>query len=309
MNTFFNNVQRVINEPTEVIRYLITRDYMSWIPDKLFLKIYYYTQFKKKLNLKKPKTYNEKLQWLKLNDRNPKYTKLVDKLEVRDYIGENLGEEYLIPLIGVWDTFEEIDFNLLPNQFVIKCTHDSGGVVICKNKSKFNIEKARRKINRSLSKNYYYGLKEWPYKNVKPRIICEKYMKDESEKELKDYKFMVFNGKVRCILVASNRYSVEGVNMDFYDTDWNHLPFGRMDKKRNKGVIEKPFNYDKMILFSEKLAKNIPFVRIDFYEINGKLYFGEMTFYPASGLEKFEPESYDLLLGSWLSLPNEKNSI
>jgi hypothetical protein len=258
-----------------------------------------------KLDLKNPNTFNEKLQWLKLNDRNPKYTSLVDKYKVREYIKTTIGEEYLIPLIGVWDNFDEINFESLPNQFVLKPNHTSGNVFICKDKSTINYNELRKEVNKWMKRKYYWLQREWPYKNIKPKIICEKYMVDESEVELKDYKLMCFNGKVKCSFVCSNRNSNNGLNVDFYDLNWEIMPFSR--HYSNSGTIfSKPNNYEKMCEFSEKLSATFPFVRMDFYEINKKLYFGEFTFYPGSGFEEFTPSNYDVLLGSWLSLDDLK---
>ncbi|MFE5426928.1 ATP-grasp fold amidoligase family protein [Peribacillus simplex] len=274
----------------------------TFIPDTLYLRIQYKNFMGKKLNLKDPKSFNEKLQWLKINDRNPFYTNLVDKYEVRKYIEKTIGSEYLIPILGVYNRFDEIDFATLPDKFVLKCTHDSGGLVICKDKSTFDIESARRKINKCLRRNYYFNHREWPYKNIKPRILCEKFMVDESGTELKDYKFMCFNGDVKCSFVCLNRNSDKGLNVDFYDMEWNPIPVERHYPSSGT-AIPKPKNFDKMVSYSRKLSKNIPFIRVDFYETNGQLYFGELTLYPGSGLEEFSPESYDELLGSWINLP------
>ncbi len=193
---------KAIKNPKLIVFYILNFKIFRLIPDELYLKIYYWLRINKKLNLDNPKTFNEKLQWLKLYDRNPAYVNLVDKYEVRKYIAEVIGKEYLIPLIGVWDKFEDINFSKLPNQFVLKCTHDSGGIVICTDKSKLEFEVARKKINNSLNRNYFYHAREWPYKDIKPRIICEEYMVNGSGKELKDYKFMCFNGEVKCSLSA-----------------------------------------------------------------------------------------------------------
>ena len=275
------------------------------IPDNIYLKLRYKYYTGKKLNLKNPQTFNEKLQWLKLYDRNPLYTKLVDKYEVRKYIADIIGEEYLIPLISIYNSIEEINWNSLPNKFVLKCTHGSGANIICSDKSKLDIEDAKIKLKKWMQRNWYWYGREWPYKNVKPRIICEKYMVDESGIELKDYKFMCFNGEVKCSFVCSNRNSPNGLNVDFYDMDWNLMPFER--HYSNSGTkIPKPKNFEKMVGFAEKLSKNIPFVRVDFYETYGQLYFGELTFYPGSGFEEFTPEKYDYVLGSWLKLPNKE---
>lgn len=288
----YKTIQKIIK--TKIIRMLI--------PPMLHIKIDYYIRLGKHINLSNPETFNEKLQWLKLHDRKPEYRNMVDKYEVRRYITETIGEIYLIPLLGVYDFFDDIDFNILPEQFVLKCTHDSGGIIICKDKSQFNIDEARTKINNYLKRNYYYHGMEWPYKNVKPRIICEKYMADDTGIDLKDYKFMCFNGEVKFCNVCLNRNSLTGLNIDFYDMDWNLMPFERQDHPSSGTIISKPENFEKMIIFAEMLSKDKSFVRVDFYEIYGKLYFGELTFYPGSGFIKFIPESYDNLLGSWLDL-------
>lgn len=274
----------------------------SLLPDKIFLKIQFKRTIGKKLDLKNPKSFNEKVQWLKVYDRKSIYTKLADKYEVREYIKEKIGEEYLIPLIGVWDNFDQINFSELPNKFVLKSTHDSGGVNICKDKENFDISKSREFFEKRLKRNYYYHGREWPYKNIKPRIICEKYIEEEKSDDLKDYKFLCFEGQVKCSFVCLNRNNKNGLNVDFYDIDWNLMPFERKYPSSNK-KIEKPKNYKKMIEIAQIIAKDIKFARIDFYEVNEKIYFGEITFYPGSGMEKFNPEEYDYLLGSWIKLP------
>jgi len=276
-----------------------------FVPDSLYLKLQYKNFIGKDLNLENPTTFNENLQWLKLHDRKPEYTQMVDKYEVRKYIKETIGGEYLVPLLGVYSRFEEIDFDALPNQFVLKPNHTSGDIYICQDKSSIDYVELKEEVNRWLKRNYYWVHREWPYKNIKPRIICEKYMVDESGTELKDYKFMCFNGKVKCSFVCSNRYSSKGLNVDFYDAEWNLMPFERLYSGSQK-ELTKPKNYVKMIELAEKVAHDKYFVRVDFYEINGQLFFGEITFYPGSGLEKFVPESYDYLLGSWLELPLEE---
>lgn len=299
-----NKILQALKEPKYAFKYLIHKGNFKKMSDEKYLKMMFKHMLGYELNLNNPQTFNEKLQWLKLYDRNPLYTQMVDKYEVRKYIAETIGEKYLIPLIGVWDKFEEIDFDILPNQFVLKCTHDSGGLVICKDKGKLDIGATKKKINKSLKRNYFYHSREWPYKNVKPRIICEMYMVDELCAELKDYKFMCFNGKVKCSFVCLNRNSPSGLNVDFYDMDWNPMPFER--HYPSSGIlIPKPKSFNKMVQFAERLSKDIRFVRVDFYEINGQLYFGELTFYPGAGFEEFTPEAYDYLLGSWIQLSNK----
>lgn len=273
--------------------------------DELYLKCMYEQIFNQKLNLNNPTTFNEKLQWLKINDRKDIYTTMVDKYEVKNYVANIIGKKHIIPTIGVYDKFDDINFEELPEQFIIKCTHDSGSTIICKNKKEFNIQETKKKISKALKHNYYYYGREWPYKNVKPRILIEKYMEEMGKEELTDYKLMCFNGKVRCSFVCLNRYSSKGLNVDFYDINWNKMSFERHYKNSNV-ILEKPKNYKMMIELAEKLSHNIPFVRVDFYEINNKLYFGELTFYPGSGFEEFKPEKYDEILGNMIKLPLTK---
>lgn len=288
------------------IKWILGKRISHFLPDKIYLSLLFKAKMGTEIDWNDPKTFNEKLQWLKLFDRNPLYATLADKYKVREYISKKIGEEYLIPLIGVWDKFEDIDFQTLPSQFVLKCTHDSGGIVICKDKKKLDIEAAGKKIDKSLKNNYFYHAREWPYKNIEPRIICEKYMVDESGFDLKDYKLMCFNGKVKCTFVCSNRNSGGGMNIDIFDNNWALMPFGRPGHPNSANLIAKPKNFDQMLKIAEALSKDMPFLRVDFYEINDKLYFGELTFYPASGFGKFSPESFDNLLGDWIELPKQQ---
>ncbi len=270
--------------------------------DETFLKWKYYTVFHRFPDLKNPQTYNEKLQWLKLHDRKPEYTKMVDKAEAKKYVANIIGEEYVIPTLGVFNSFDEIDVNKLPNQFVIKCTHDSGGVVVCKDKSKLDIKKARKKIEYGLGKTNYWGTREWPYKNVKPRIIVEQYLEDESGYELKDYKVHCFNGEPQFILVASGRQQSD-IRFNFYDLNWNLLPFEKSHKRINPNItIPKPENLDKMISLAKTLSADIPHLRVDFYNAKNHLFFGELTFFPASGLGKFNPDEWDKTIGDLLHI-------
>lgn len=288
-----------------IFRALARRHVFDHMSDETYLKFSYRIIMGKELNLDAPKTFNEKLQWLKLNDRKDIYTKMVDKYEVKAYVADIIGEEYIIPTLGTYDDFNEIDFSVLPDKFVIKCTHDSGGVVICKDKSKLNIAEARDKINTCLKRNFYYVGREWPYKNVKPRITVEELIEDNENEDLNDYKFMCFGGKVKCSFVCTDRRSADGLKVTFFDKDWNKMPFSRHYPSSDK-TIEKPKNYNKMIELSEKLAKDLCFVRIDFYEANGKIYFGEITFFPGCGLEEFTPDEWDYTLGSWIKLPERE---
>ena len=272
------------------------------MPDDEFLKRMYKLHFCKELNLDNPKTFNEKLQWLKLYDRKPEYTRMVDKYEAKGYVAERIGEEYIIPTIGVWDKFDDIDFDSLPDKFVLKCTHDSGGLVICKDKSKLDIKAAKKKINKHMKRKYFYIWREWPYKNVKPRIIAEKYMEDEKTAELRDYKFFCFNGEAKLLFIATDRQTAgEETKFDFFDMEYNHLPF--TNGHPNAAVPpEKPMCFDEMRSLAEKLSVGIPHLRVDFYEVNGKVYFGELTFSHWSGMVPFDPPEWDDKLGEWIGL-------
>lgn len=278
--------------------------FLSLLPDKLFIRLKFFKNFHRLPNLKHPKTFNEKLQWLKLYDRNPYYTKLVDKYEVKKIVAELIGEQYIIPTLGVWDRAEDIDFDKLPDKFVLKATHDSGRVIICKDKSKLDIARAREEMAYSLKRDFYALTREWPYKNVPRRIIAEAFIEDKSG-DLKDYKFFCFNGRVEFFKVDFDRFI--GHKANYYDTDWNILPFEEIVCPSDKRQIhEKPNNFDKMIEFAEILAQGLPFSRIDFYNNEGNIYFGEITFFPNSGMGKFNPEEADDKLGALIKLPTDK---
>ena len=292
---------KILKNPKIIFSHLLNIIIFNYLTDDKYLQIKFKLNTGRKLDLINPKTFNEKLQWLKLNDRNPQYTILVDKYEVRKYIEKILGKSYLIPLIGVWNKFEDIDFSKLPDQFVLKCTHNSGGNIICKDKSKFDIKKARKKINKNLNRNYYYRAREWPYKNVKPKIVCEKYIVDESGDELKDYKIFCFNGEPKIIQVDFNRFSDHKRNL--YDINWNYIPVSYNYPTYPNIVIKKPKKLNEMIEIARLLSKDFPFIRVDLYSIHDKIYFGELTFFPEAGFAKFNPESYDKELGKWLKLP------
>lgn len=272
------------------------------LKDEKYIKLIYWARMGKKLNLKSPQTFNEKLQWLKLYDRKSIYTTMVDKYEAKKYVASVIGEEYIIPTLGVWEHFEDIDFNVLPDQFVLKCTHDSGGLAICKDKKNFDFEAAKKKINKSLKKNYYLSGREWPYKNVKPRIIAEKYMQQENRQDLKDYKFFCFGGEVKCFKVDFDRFIEHHAN--YYDADANLLDLGESicppDFSKQLDIDKKVL--DEMEILAEKLAQGTAFLRTDFYDIDGKVYFGELTFYPAAGFGSFLSDTSDELLGKWIPI-------
>ena len=297
---------KVLKNPKYLFIVLSYMGFFKKMDDRKYLEIVCKIRTRKKLNLDNPKSFNEKLQWLKLYDRKPEYTTMVDKYAVKQYVADIIGEEHIIPTLGVWDKFDDIDFNMLPNQFVLKCTHDSGGLVICRDKQHFDVKAAKRKLNKSLKRNFYYSGREWPYKNVPPRIIAEKYMEDSETSELWDYKFFCFDGKVYCCLICSGRYSSKGLHFTFLDRNYNVLPF-ECGCPSEKNGLPKPSQYDKMIELAEQLSQNIPFVRVDFYEIDGNVYFGELTFFPVSGYIQFDPKEWDLKLGNMIKLP-QKNS-
>ena len=282
------------------------RKILRILPDKLYISLLYYKHFKRFPNLKNPETFNEKLQWLKLHDRKPEYTTMVDKHLVKQYIAEKLGDEYVIPTLGAWNTPEEIDFDSLPEQFVLKWNHDSGSIVICKDKSSFDKNEAVKKLLVGKKKNGFWYGREWPYKNVKPRIIAEQYMEDEKTEELRDYKFFCFNGEPKAMFIATDRAKANAeTKFDFFDMEFTHLPCKNGHPNSEK-PIQKPEQFELMIEFSRKLSKDIPHVRIDFYEVNGHVYFGEMTFFHFSGMVPFDPPEWDKKLGDLLELKTKK---
>lgn len=272
------------------------------ISDEKYLKILYWLTFHKKLNLKIPVTFNEKLQWLKLNDRKDIYTEMVDKNKAKSYVANIIGDDYIIPTIGVYDSFDEIDFDKLPNQFVMKCTHDSGNVVVCIDKNIFNKKNARKRINKSLKTNYFYISREWPYKNVEKKIIIEKYMKDYNKIDLTDYKFYCFNGEPKYLYISEGLSNHSTAKIDFFDMNFDRAPFGRTDFNHFDEIPEKPINFEEMKKLAKELSKGFSFLRVDFYEINGKIYFGELTFTPCGGFMIFSPEEWDKKLGDLLEL-------
>ena len=276
-------------------------------PDKIYLSLKYYQAFGRWPNWKNPRTFSEKLQWLKLYDRHPEYTIMVDKYAVKEYVAGILGYEYIIPTLGIWTRPEDIDWDNLPDQFVLKTTHGGGdeGVAICRDKTIFDKQKAIDLLNDSLKTDLYKVWREWPYKNVPKRIIAEKYIEpDPIVGDLPDYKFFCFNGEPKYCQVISGRGSK--MCIDFFDREWNHQPF---HEPRNYPfsdmVIEKPVNLDKMWLAASTLSKGRAFSRIDFYDVNGKIYFGEITFYPTSGVGGFDPVVYDEIFGELITLPNK----
>lgn len=274
------------------------------LDDRTYLKLLFPLRTGYRLDLKNPQTYNQKLQWLKLNYRKPIMTKMVDKYEAKEIVKEAIGEEYVVKNYGVWNSFDEIDFDLLPEQFVLKTTHDQGGVVICKDKSTFDFKAAKKKLNFHLKRKHYYLSREWPYKNVTPRILAEEYL-DIGEEDLKDYKYYCFNGIPKIMFVSSNRNS-GNPNIDFFDMNFQQLDIIRANGPSKK-KIDKPINFYFMEELSRKLSDSFPHVRIDFYEVNGNVLFGEFTFFSAGGLKPFHPEKWDYIFGEWIDLDSIVN--
>jgi len=298
-------INRYINSPRKTIRAFGMHGLINWLPDRLYLKLVYWCEFNKKLNLESPVTYSEKLQWLKLFDRNPEYSTYVDKYAVRSYINKVIGDQYLIPLLGVYDSVEEIKWGLLPNKFVLKCTHGSGSNIICTDKNKLDVQTSIMKLNKWMKKSWYWFGREWPYKDVRRRIICEKFI-SETDSTPNDYKVLCFEGKAKLIEVHMNRFGNH--NQDFYDVNWNKTEISQRTPISNI-ILKKPQILEKMIQLSEVLAQNKHHVRIDWYVVENKLYFGEITFFDASGFCPFDKEEYDLMLGGWINLKNETNPL
>ena len=284
----------------KVFKLVVLQHLSPLFSDRLFLRMKWKIEMPYKLRLDYPQTYNEKLQWLKLNDRDSLYNILVDKFRVKQYVADKIGQEYVIPLLGVWDKVEDIDWDKLPTKFVIKCSHDCGGMVICKDKSKLDVKKAKQTLKKCLKTNYYWKSREWPYKNVIPKIFAEAYMEDEFG-ELRDYKWFCFDGEPKAMFIAADRTKKTETTFDFFDSDFNHLPF--TNGHPNAAIPpQKPLGFDEMKRLAAELSKDIPQVRVDFYDINGKIYFGEFTFFHFGGMKPFVPEKWDYIFGSWIKL-------
>lgn len=319
------NVWFFISNPIARFDILSSRGVLNWMDDETYLKRYYKLRMGKELNLDNPQTFNEKLQWLKLHDRKDIYTTMVDKYEVKKYVADIIGEKYIIPTLGVWNKFDNIDFDSLPDQFVLKCTHDSGGLIIVRDKSKLDINLARKKINKCLKRNYYTHGREWPYKNVRPRIIAEKYMEEagasKKGEELKDYKSLhldnisysvkpdhnlnvykifTFDGEPYLIQVIQDD-KTKNESIDYFDLNWNLLEM-RQSYPNSERHLKRPSKLGEMLELTSRLSNRKPFIRVDFYEINGIVYFSEFTFYSDAGFEPFYPDSWDSILGAKIKI-------
>ena len=285
----------------------ITHRLVYVLPNQLYIKIKFRLVAGYKLNLDNPQSFNEKLQWLKFNDIHKEYSNMVDKALAKDYVALKVGAKYIIPTYGVYDSVHDIDWASLPNQFVLKSTGDSGGVAVCKDKKQLNIQKTIKYLKTRTKKNYYVYNKEYPYKYIKPRYIAEAYLVDESGYELKDYKFFCFNGVPRFVQIDFNRYICHRRNV--YDADWNLLDLQIKYPKGHECTFEKPENYEEMLYIASRLSEGIPHVRIDLYNVNGKIYFGEITFFHGSGMEIITPIKWDYKFGQYINLDPQTNKL
>lgn len=304
MHNYIKMLKKAFSDKKIFFSYLSTLGALNFLDDKTYLKLMYKVYMGHSLDLLHPRTFNEKLQWLKIHDRNPLYTSLVDKYEVKQYVADRIGEKYIIPTLGIWGHFDDIDFSALPNRFVLKCTHDSGGVVICKDKEKLNKKVAKNLLEKCLKRNYYWHGREWPYKNVHPKIIAEKFISDKGniDTKLTDYKFFCFNGKVNNVMVCLDRDS-GATKFYFFSPDWKFMRINKCGKAAPIDfTLPKPECLDEMVFVAEKLAKGLPFVRIDLYQSNKMVYFGEITFFSDSGFDSDILQETDLEWGRMIKL-------
>lgn len=300
-------ITKLIKNPYRIFSVLAVKGCFDRLPDERFLRLQFRAQLGRWPELEHPQTFNEKLQWLKLHDRRPEYSMMVDKYRVRDYIREKIGEEYLIPLLGIWDAPDEIDFDALPDQFVLKCNHNSGkGLCICRDKSRLDIEKVKAELRQGLAQDYYLTGREWPYRDVPRKIICEKYMEDyQSKNGLVNYKFYCFNGEPRFLHVSEAVDNHACAKVSYLTLDWEFAPYERTDYAPYKNLPRKPLHYNTMLDFCRKLSEGVPFLRVDLYEINYKIYFSELTFFPGSGFTPYRNPEHDSDMGSMLTIPQE----
>lgn len=271
------------------------------LPDELFLKLMFRVRMGEKLDLDNPKSFNEKIQWLKIHDRDPIYPTMVDKYEAKQFFASIIGTDYIIPTYGVWNSFDEIDFGKLPDKFVLKCTHDSGGVVICQDKNDFDMTRARQKITKSLNQNYYWVGREWPYKNLERRVLAEQYLSDCADCELRDYKFFCFDGVPKLLLIATGRQSDKETCFDFFDMDGKHLDIHNGHPNADLSP-HLPKCFEEMKMIARTASKTLPTSRVDLYEVDGKVFFGEMTLYHWGGFKRFEPKLWEMTMGDWIMI-------
>ena len=294
------NLNRRFSEWTRLVK---TRIYRL-IPTPIYIRLMYYHITGIKLNLKNPKTFTEKLQWMKLHYRNPLYTEYADKLKVREYIAQTIGDEYLVPLLGVYDKADDIDFDKLPDQFVLKCNHDSGSFIFCRDKSDFDIKDAKAKLTKHLNTNFYYPSREWQYKDIKPKILCEKFLTDEMAEEIQTCRFFCFSGEPKLIQVVCGKFT--DIKVKYYYIDWTPIISTVSKRPEPDMTLDKPHNLDEMLRIAAKLSDGFPHVRVDLYVTPHKIYFNEMTFFDLGGNRDFKQQEFNVKMGGWLELP-EKN--
>lgn len=299
-------LKEYIQKPSLVILSLITR--LNFLfPDKLYLKLLYRLKLGRKLDLKTPKRFTEKLQWLKLYDRKPLYTQLVDKVEVKKYVTDIIGSEYIIPTLGVWNSPNDIDWDRLPDRFILKTTHGGGGsgVVICGDKGQLDKKMTVDKLNKGMKQdNIYATLREWPYKDVPHRVIAEQLLdKDPQYDDVPDYKFYCFNGIPKVLLIATNRFKDH--NFNYYDMGFKKLNITSSAGRNAAIEFSKPSCFEEMKEIASKLSQGFAHIRVDLYYSNNKIYFGELTFYDSSGFDNLSSDRIDLEWGGWIELPNE----
>lgn len=300
-------ISRWMKNPWQIAASMSKHGWLNGLSDKLYLSLMYRAVFSDRIDWDDPKTFSEKLQWLKLNDRQEIFSQMVDKYEAKQYVRQRIGDEYIVPVLGgPWTHPDEINFDALPNQFVLKTTHDCGGVVICRDKHSFDVPSAKKTLLEHLKRNYYLHCREWPYKNVKPRIFAETYLCEQNgSAETRDYKFFTFNGEPKLMYIASGRdYSKKEkqiVYADFFDMEFNHVDLC-IDHDNAPECPEKPKNFELMVDFARKLAQGTKHLRVDFYEVNGKLYSGELTFFHCGGFQEFKTKQWDRMLGDWIIL-------
>lgn len=303
----FKKLIRYIKDPYYALGYDLIKNHSQLMSDKFYIKTLWKMCMGYELNLKHPVTFNEKLQWLKLHDHNPIYPLLVDKVRVKDWVAEKIGAEHVIPTLAIYKSVDEIDLDKLPNQFVLKCNHDSGSVIICKEKKEFDLVAAKQKLNKALHHNFYWDAREWAYKKVNPLIFAEQYMEDTRTGELQDYKFFSFDGVAKALFIATERQGKKETKFDFFDMDFRHIDVTNGHPNADT-LPSKPDTFDEMVRMSNELSKGFPEVRVDFYEVNGQAYFGELTFYHWGGMTPFNPSSFDKKMGEWVRIDNINKS-
>lgn len=302
MSRLCKSLTEVAKNPRRVLSWLGYHGMLQWMSDEDFIKQKYIANLGICPDLKEPKTFNEKLQWLKLHDRNPEYTNLVDKIKVKDWVSERIGHEYVTRTLECWNSAEEIDISELPERFVLKANHDSGGLSICRDRTTFDLAEAKARLRKSLRRNYYWGCREWPYKNVEPRAFAEEYLEGGSSNKIIDYKFYCFSGEPKFLYVSQGLEDHTTARISFLNLDWSFAPFTREDYAPFKELPEKPESYEKMVELARILSSGIPFVRVDFFEYRGAPRFSEMTFTPCGGFMRFKPAIWDERIGEMLSL-------